>query len=174
MIEERNADASLAVSVAEGVGWSGGQSIPRPIVLFLQWSREAAVCGRFNEFYEEHAAAFAMCDGEAEQAHENYAIFQSYERFFEQEVSSFLSASEETDWDDFSRAAEMHLRSKRRGRPAGDEKCDDAEQCGGPDDVSLLLDLAMSSLDYENFQELMRTYSARLKEAAEAAEDMGL
>ena len=172
MIDERNAAASLTVSVAEGVGWSGGQRIPRPIVLFLEWSREAAVCSRFNEFYEEHAAAFAACDGEAEQAHENYAIFQSYEHFFEQEVASFLSTSEETDLDEFSRAAEVHL--KRRGRPADDEKCDDAEECGGPDDVSLLLDLAMSSLDYDNFLELMRGYSARLKEAAEAAEDMGL
>lgn len=160
------------LDVVEGMGTvapetllKASSSLARPILLFCQWTQEAEVVGRFNQFYAEHAPAFAASDGEEEQDHVCYSIFRKYEEFFSSELESFLEESKEVELSDFSAAVEDIL-SSRRDKRMDQENDEDLNE--------LLIDFALASLSYESFQSLMRGYSARLKEAAEALDDMGL
>ncbi len=161
-----------ALDVVEGIGAVAPEtllkasfSLARPILLFCQWTQEAEVVGRFNQFYAEHAPAFAASDGEEEQDHVCHSIFRKYEEFFSCELESFLEESKEVEFAEFSAAVENILSSRRDKR---------MNQENDEDQNELLLDLALASLSYESFQSLMRGYSSRLKEAAEALDDMGL
>ena len=89
------------LDVVEGMGTvapetllKASSSLARPILLFCQWTQEAEVVGRFNQFYVEHAPAFSASDGEEEQDHVCYSIFRKYEEFFSSELESFLEERE--------------------------------------------------------------------------------
>lgn len=123
-----------------------------------------------------------------------------YERFFEDETQEFLN-EKKIDHDDFYRACsivnnpslcarECKAEAKSQDFKSGMECLKDAKspRVMHPDHDNesreqskmreaqgkLMLQMALSSLSYKNFRDLMQDYRAQRNEAAAAAEEMGL
>jgi hypothetical protein len=144
----------------DGVGMDSSsiQSLSHPIKSFLKWGESVNVKRRFdqfcNEFYEEFVELLDTCNEEKDgYSLKTYDIFQKYEQFFTIELQTFLE-QENIEEEEFTNA------------------CSDInkEQCEG----NSLLKLALSSLDYGTFREMMVQFNDDVQDAKEAASDMGL
>jgi hypothetical protein len=128
-------DARTA-NVLEGTGGSATSiHIPRPLLLFLEWSAQSEILLRFEHFCERHvdieAFSGATDDDSEEGANEEqslhaYETFKRYELFFEGEVSTFLAEAGVTEGD-FSRACES-VRDRGQTKRLADQTRGEAKE----------------------------------------------
>jgi len=123
-------DARAATAV-EGIGSNlESTHIPRPLLIFLEWSDRTEVALRFNKFCERNVdeSVFGVDDSSNEEADggeqslKSHEVFQRYERFFEGEVAAFLEKASITE-DDFSRACKSVLQCERRQHDEEKKSC---------------------------------------------------
>ena len=106
-----------AADISEGLGATpaAAADLPRPLLLFLEWSGRAAVAQRFEAFYESCSHAFDDGDGGDEDVEEGkeqslaqHAAFLEFERFFAAECGAFLEEAR-VDEGDFARVRSGEL-----------------------------------------------------------------
>jgi len=176
-----------SLEVSEGLGAPTPSTLPRAMVLFLEWSQSPEVKQRFGRFFDEHSVAFASNDDVCEdQSLERYEAFRSYENFFALETRGFLEEAkvDVAEFEDScvavrNRSGKAQKREYRDNEDEfGESKCQEdrrADDASGEDETGgLLLQMALSSLSYRAFASLMVDHQRRAREASQAAEDMGL
>ena len=104
----------------------------------------------FNDFAEANSHLFEGED-EDEMPHEAYLAFRRFTDSFAAETEAFLEEE------------------KRDGQ----EFYDIAQAARGHGDSTMVLELALSTLDFEVFTRLMRRYAAQKRRAEDEAADMG-
>lgn len=150
-------------NITEGTGHDPSSSsslnqLPKEIIAFLEWGELINIKNRFDKFCDEFHQEFIDSlneNNEEEYSLKSYEIFQKYESFFSLELKEFLEESK-FDEIDFTNSC---LNIKKRQYD---------------NENNMLLQLALSSLNFRNFREMIIKYNENVEMAKEAAEDMGI
>jgi hypothetical protein len=158
--QEMKSSGSAAESKAGGGEDGDDPDEDLVIVELMSYLCSAGFQQDFEKFYAQHASGFQASESE-EQSHENYTLFEEFQRMVESRIISFLESHGVSDTAFVSRSRKaMHAVQCE----SGESKVSDSDQAWGH-----VLSQVIAGTEYESFCGLMQEmYKVHAAGAAEA------